>query len=648
MGVLSSHIKSDRLVTTLLLLILTITLVLSGALSRLDNLIYDLAQKHNDRLPPEDVVIVAIDEDSLSQLGRWPWSRRLHAQLIERLHKSGAKAIGLDILLSEPQHDDSQADVELARAMQHAGNVVLPLVIEQVRLNGLLIENLPIPSLTAQAKAIGRVHAELDEDSIARSITMWEGIAQPTWPHFAQALLIVANQWPPELPRKAPTTKTTHSTTSLSQHEQRYINFSSGNHHFLTMSYAQVLQGQFFPDAFRGKLVLVGATASGLADSVPTPISGLREPTPGVEFLANTVVSMREQTLIRQSPLWLVLLLSCALAILPLIWLPRTNAQAGLIITLAYGLTVLLIDMALPLVLQQWLPLSAALAGILSACPLWVLRKLQSATRFMDQELARLGQELAKWPDQDDTYTDPDPIQYRILHIQKATDRLMALERQQRETLACISHDIRSPIASAAAQVKNEIGEQNPIYRQLTKVLHWTEAFLHTSRAQMLDPASFETLDVIDLLHQVIDEFYPLAQEHQQQIDSQLPLDPVWVHGHFDSLSRAISNLLSNAIKFSPPNSKICIHAHNAGNQVHIAISDQGPGIPSEQLGQIFERFSQAGPGHTNKHGGVGLGLYYVQTVTHKHGANVRVSSHPGATTFTLSLPIQPVNPEHD
>ncbi|MEK7345028.1 MAG: CHASE2 domain-containing protein [Pseudomonadota bacterium] len=642
MGLLG-QLKSDRLVTALLLLALTIPLHLSGALSRLDNLVYDLAQKHSDRAPPQDVVIVAIDEDSLSQLGRWPWSRKLHAQLIDRLHQGGAKAIGLDILLSEPQQGDPQADLQLARAMQQAGNVVLPVVIEQVRRNGQLIESQPIPVLSTQASAIGRVHAELDADSIARSITRWEGIGQSVWPHFAQALLMAADQWPPELPRTAPSHTTALATNTLHQHEQNYINFSSAKQHFASLSYVQVLQGHFLPDTFRGKLVLVGSTAAGLADSIATPISGLREPTPGVEFLANAVVSMREQTLIPPSPLWLTLLLSCGLAVLPLAWLPRLSAQAGLFMTLGYGLTVLLIGMALPLVLHQWLPLSAALTGIFSAYPLWALRKLQSTTRFMDQELARLGLELKKWAAKDETNADSDPIQNRILHIQNATDRLMALEQQQRETLANISHDIRSPIASAAAQVKNELGAQHPVHRQLTKVLHWTEAFLHTSRAQMLDPDSFETLDIVDLLHQAMDEFYPLAQERQQQMNAQLPLDPVWVLGHFDSLSRAIGNLLGNANKFAPIHSRIDIHAHTTGQHIHIAITDQGPGIPAEQIGHIFQRFNQGEAQKIHPHGGVGLGLYYVQTVAHKHGASVSVSSQPGATTFTLRLPIQSV-----
>lgn len=628
----------DRTATGLILLVLTFVLALTGALSRIDNLIYDIAQKLTNRAIPQDVVIVAIDEESLSRIGRWPWSRRTHAQLIERLHNSGATAIGLDILFSEPQQEDPQADMLLANALRQAGNVVLPMVIEKVSLRGQLVENQPIPLLTAAAAAIGRVHAELDTDSIARSITLWEGIGQPVWPHFTQALLVTARQLPPTIQLHAPSVQS-DSPTALARYGQRFINFTTAQHHIPTISYAQVIQGQYLPDTFRNKLVLVGTTAAGLADSIPTPISGLREPTAGVEFLANALISMRTQTLITEAPVWLTLLVGCTLAVLPVLWMPYTSALTGLALNNGFLLTSLLVCMALPVFGETWLPMTAAMTSIFSAYPIWALLKLQSTSRFLDNELNRLRQELKKWHQLDTPQSDPDAIQNRILQVQTATTKLLELEQQQRETMAFVSHDIRVPIASAAAQAKHELGEQHPIYRHLAKALLWTENFLHTSRAQALDPASFETLNLIDLIHQVIDELYPLTQEHQQQLDAQLPLDPVWINGHFDSLSRAITNLMSNALKFSPPQSTICITVNIAEQEAVIAISDQGPGIAPEDLMRIFDRFSQIKANSHKTQNGVGLGLYYVQTVANKHKATVKVASQPGQTTISMHIP---------
>ena len=109
-------------------------------LYRWDSLIYDWNLKAWSREPADDIVIVAIDEQSLRELGRWPWSRRLHAQLIRKLGAAGPKGIALDIVFGEPDASDSGADAELATALAESGRVVLPALGEQDRVGGQLLE----------------------------------------------------------------------------------------------------------------------------------------------------------------------------------------------------------------------------------------------------------------------------------------------------------------------------------------------------------------------------------------------------------------------------------------------------------------------------------------------------------------------------
>jgi CHASE2 domain-containing sensor protein/nitrogen-specific signal transduction histidine kinase len=635
----------DRVITTLLLGCITLALSVTGALSRIDNVIFDAAQQHTSRDIPADVVLVTIDEQSLSTLGRWPWSRRMHAQLIERLQADGAKVIGFDVMFAEPQMDDPQADHLLATAMGRAGNVVLPVVIEEVRRNGQFIETLPLPLLAAKASALGRVHAELDADAIARSIMLWEGIGRPVWPHFAQAMLTVAGQLPAGMSSTAPQVHAySHEAATLAKHDHRYINFATAQQHLLSLSYAQVLSGEFTPGTFNGKLVLVGATASGMADSLPTPVSGFQQPMPGVEFLANALISMRDQTLVRTMPAWLSTLLACGVAVLPMMWLPRTGTRAGLLANICFAVLVLAGVMALPVYLHVVVPLSAGLFGLLSSYPLWAWRKLESASRFLDAELSRLQQELGNVKTTERTtqinakQTMADPFQRRIEQVRAATVQLQHLEQTQRETLAFVSHDIRVPLASAAAQIKQVLGVDHPAHKQLTRALAWTEDFLQTSRAQMLRADDFVELDLIDLLHQVADEIYPLAQAQSLQLELELPAEPVWVLGHFDTLSRAIANLLINALKFSPPSGVIGLSAKTSGNQTHIAITDQGPGIAPQDMNRLFQRFSRLDSQAQSTQTGAGLGLHFVQTTVGKHAGTVRVTSRPGQTIFVVSL----------
>ena len=114
----------------LLLLAITLLVSLNGGLGRVDNLLYDLGQKLRTRPKPTDIVIVSIDEESLARLGRWPWSRHLHADLIDRLKQDGARVIGLDLVFAEPDTTDATSDQALASAIQRAGNVVLPVLLE--------------------------------------------------------------------------------------------------------------------------------------------------------------------------------------------------------------------------------------------------------------------------------------------------------------------------------------------------------------------------------------------------------------------------------------------------------------------------------------------------------------------------------------
>ena len=128
------------------------------------------------------------------------------------------------------------------------------MVIEKVRSNGQLIETLPLPALTAHAAALGRVHAELDADAIARSIYLWEGLGHPAWPHFAQTMLNVANPASAHnVTTAAPVTG--QGITALTKREQRYINFTTAHQQLPALSYVQVLRGQFSPGTFKGKLV---------------------------------------------------------------------------------------------------------------------------------------------------------------------------------------------------------------------------------------------------------------------------------------------------------------------------------------------------------------------------------------------------------
>ena len=115
----------------LLLPVFAVVLVSTNWLYRWDLLFYDWNLAAWSRAAADDIVIIAIDEQSLRELGRWPWSRRIHAELIRKLSAANPKAIALDIVFAEPDAADPAADAALAAALAANGRVALPVLNEQ-------------------------------------------------------------------------------------------------------------------------------------------------------------------------------------------------------------------------------------------------------------------------------------------------------------------------------------------------------------------------------------------------------------------------------------------------------------------------------------------------------------------------------------
>ncbi|OQW68105.1 MAG: histidine kinase [Proteobacteria bacterium ST_bin12] len=629
---------NDYLSTAAILLLLVIFIQLTGLLSRVDNVLFDIGQKWHQGKPPVDIVIVAIDENSLSQLGRWPWSRQVHADLIQRLKQENTLAIGLDIIFSEPEQANKNADKALVNAIAQARNVVLPILLETTRVKGQLIETLPLPNLALQAADLGRVHAVLDEDGIARSIYLFEGVGAPVWQHFSQAVLNVATNQPSQ--NQFNVSAAQKNTFSLVREQQKRVSFKGPPGYFSTISYVQVLKGEFEKDTFRNKIVLIGATASGMNDLLSTPVSGLSQPMAGVEFHANVLDSMRNNRLIETLSTLPSLIVLIALALLPLIWMPRLSALTGLISTLVYFVFVSIMAAVLPKIFSIWIPPSAALLPILISYPVWSWRKLEAAQRYLDQELTYLKSFIIQSDFADNTIHRYDSFDDRIEQVRAAGQQLRFLQNDRKEVLAFISHDLRAPLASAMMLLEEHQQLQSKLYAPLSQALHLAEDFLQASRAEMSNSADFKELDFAGVTHQAVDDAYENALKKKITLERDIVGGLVWVNGNFGLLHRAILNLVMNAIKFAPECSVVVIKLSYASQQAVLNVIDNGPGISIDEQKQLFRRFSRLKDTSATPDG-AGLGLYFVHTVAEKHRGSVNVESDMGQqTSFNLRLPV--------
>ncbi|MFO1351174.1 MAG: CHASE2 domain-containing protein [Gammaproteobacteria bacterium] len=383
----------SRAVIALLLLGLPIALSLSDWLTSWDSVIYDWQLKLGARPPPTDVVIVAIDEASLNEIGRWPWSRRVHAEFIDTLTALGAKAVGVDILFAEPDDRDPQSDVLLARAIKNNGRVVLPVVQEQLRLGGQLLESMPIPQITEVAAGLGHVDVDLDRDGIARGIYLKAGMGDAHWSSFSLALaeVVAGGHWTHLPGRRNPALGEGNAQNWVRDYHIG-VSFLGPPGHFPRLSYVNVLRGQVPAETIRGKIVLVGATAAGM-DELPTPLAGHSYPMPGVEFLANGLETLRQGLEIQPLSTPWRLALTLVLVLVPTVWFWFLPPRWVLFATVAALALSLLGSVALMQSLRLWFPPFAAILTVTLAYVLWSWNRLESLLRYLNQELLRLNAE---------------------------------------------------------------------------------------------------------------------------------------------------------------------------------------------------------------------------------------------------------------
>ena len=146
------------------------------------------------------------------------------------------------------------------------------------------------------------------------------------------------------------------------------------------------------------------------------------------------------------------------------------------------------------------------------------------------------------------------------------------------------------------------------------------------------------TETVQNIVLPVIDVLKPLADAKQQTIESYVEPDVPEVAADSRHAGRVVSNLLSNSIKFTRKGGRIVVSARQRDNTILISVSDEGPGIPSEHLSKVFERYWQA---EETKRSGLGLGLAIAKGIVEAHGGKIWVESELGkGSSFSFTLPL--------
>ena len=354
---------------TAVLVICAYLLTAGTALQRVDLLIYDYLLSWQQHRASDQVVVVAIDDTSLQRLGRWPWSRHTHAQLLDRLSDMQPRAIGFDVLFAEAQTDDPRADELFGAAIERNGRTVLAVAPSNPVGRASIGEVLPIPLLAEPAARLGHVDIEIDPDGLCRRFHLHAGLGNAHWPTLALAVLEAADD--AAAMQRLDAVPPPQMVSGWLRHGRYFVPYDPRPDAIQTISYHEVLNDDRVADLIRGKYVLVGSTATGLGDFVATPVSFDHQRMPGVELNAHILGGLLSGKLVEQLGHEAYQALTLCLASITAVLIVSASFPAGLLLFLAAIAGIIAISAALFFGWQLWFPPAAAIAPIIIGFPIW-------------------------------------------------------------------------------------------------------------------------------------------------------------------------------------------------------------------------------------------------------------------------------------
>ena len=306
-----------------------------------------LVRLRGEETPSSEIVIIAIDDDSFNYTGyQWPWPRSYLAEIVNQANAGGAKVVGVDIILFEPDEDPAN-DEAFATALGETPFAINILQITERREQGFTSTTLsqPLSPYRAVLDGIGITSFIRDEDAVVRSVQAYDEANELIYYHWAfEAAKLYLGV---ESPRNPTSNSLQFNNQSVPLNAgQLIVNYAGPSKTYPTYSASSVALGDVleqYPDAFRDKIVLIGATTVTLQDIYPTPFS-TQIPTAGVEIVANAIDTLISGKYITIAPPWMILLIILGTAIaaylISLSKRPTVTITLLLVSMLGYFITV--------------------------------------------------------------------------------------------------------------------------------------------------------------------------------------------------------------------------------------------------------------------------------------------------------------------
>ena len=241
-------------------------------------------------------------------------------------------------------------------------------------------------------------------------------------------------------------------------------------------------------------------------------------------------------------------------------------------------------------------------------------------------------------------------------------ERLQELDHLKSQFLSIASHELRTPITAVsgfaqlalrdlqhrAAKGQDAYGQElERLTRQLT-IIHDQSAKLGRLVRELLDVSRIQAgrlefhlapTDVTDVVRTVAEQVQMVSNGHRVEVDAN---GSITIMGDRDHLEQVVGNLVDNAIKYSPEGGPVRIRVRREGEQVHLAVEDEGIGIPADQVARVFDIFYRTSEAERRRTPGLGLGLFITRGIVERHGGRIWADSEVGrGTTVHVMLPLE-------
>ena len=228
-------------------------------------------------------------------------------------------------------------------------------------------------------------------------------------------------------------------------------------------------------------------------------------------------------------------------------------------------------------------------------------------------------------------------------------ESLQQTERQRREFIANISHELKTPMTTIAGYTdgildgtippENERQYLQIISDESRRLSRLVRRMLDVSQLQVMDPLrEGKHFDICESMRRVLISMEKKITDRRLDVEADIPEEPILVLGDKDMITQVIYNLLENATKFAREGSTLYLGVTNIDGKARVTVRNVGETIPAEELPLLFERFHKSDKSRSEDKDGYGLGLYIVKTILEQHKEKISVTSEDGVTTFSFSL----------